>query len=155
MIMNRLYMLVGIPASGKTTWANNQSFTKDCVIISTDQYVEEYAAQTGKTYTEAFQEYMPIAVDRMADAVIEAREADRNIIWDQTSTSIATRAKKFRMLPNYYAIAVVFPIPERQELERRLTSRPSKIVPIDVVDRMIGNWEEPTLEEGFMEIWKV
>jgi predicted kinase len=148
-------MLVGIPASGKTTWSNNQSFSDDCVIISTDQYVEEYAAQTGKTYTEAFQEYMPIAVDRMADAVIDAREAGRNIIWDQTSTSIGTRAKKFRMLPNYYAIAVVFPIPERQELERRLASRPNKIVPIDVVDRMIGNWEEPTLEEGFMEIWKV
>jgi predicted kinase len=148
-------MLVGIPASGKTTWSNNQSFSDDCVIISTDQYVEEYAAQTGKTYTEAFQEYMPIAVDRMTDAVIEAREAGRNIIWDQTSTSIGTRAKKFRMLPNYYAIAVVFPIPERQELERRLASRPNKIVPIDVVDRMIGNWEEPTLEEGFMEIWKV
>ncbi len=155
MIVNRLYMLVGIPASGKTTWSNNQSFSDDCVIISTDQYVEEYAAQTGKTYTEAFQEYMPIAVDRMADAVIDAREAGRNIIWDQTSTSIGTRAKKFRMLPNYYAIAVVFPIPERQELERRLASRPNKIVPIDVVDRMIGNWEEPTLEEGFMEIWKV
>jgi predicted kinase len=148
-------MLIGIPASGKTTWANNQSFSDDCVIISTDQYVEEYAAQTGKTYTEAFQEYMPIAIDRMADAVIDAREAGRNIIWDQTSTSIGTRAKKFRMLPNYYAIAVVFPIPERQELERRLASRPNKIVPIDVVDRMIGNWEEPTLEEGFMEIWKV
>ena len=155
MIMNRLYMLVGIPASGKTTWANNQSFTKDCAIISTDQYVEEYAAQTGKTYTEAFQEYMPIAVDRMTDAVIEAREAGRNIIWDQTSTSIGTRAKKFRMLPNYYAIAVVFSIPERQELEKRLASRLGKIVPIEVVDRMIGNWEEPTLEEGFMEIWKV
>lgn len=155
MIMNRLYMLVGVPASGKTTWANNQSFTKDCVIISTDQYVEEYAAQTGKTYTEVFQEYMPIAVDRMTDAVIEAREAGRNIIWDQTSTSIATRAKKFRMLPDYYAIAVVFSIPERQELERRLASRPGKIVPIDAVDRMIGNWEEPTLKEGFMEIWKV
>jgi predicted kinase len=155
MIMNRLYMLVGIPASGKTTWANNQSFSDDCVIISTDQYVEEYAAQTGKTHTEAFQEYMPIAIDRMADAVIDAREAGRNIIWDQTSTSIGTRAKKFRMLPNYYAIAVVFPIPERQELERRLASRPNKIVPIDVVDMMIGNWEEPTLEEGFMEIWKV
>jgi predicted kinase len=148
-------MLVGIPASGKTTWANNQSFTKDCAIISTDQYVEEYAAQTGKTYTEAFQEYMPIAVDRMTDAVIEAREAGRNIIWDQTSTSIGTRAKKFRMLPNYYAIAVVFSIPERQELEKRLASRLGKIVPIEVVDRMIGNWEEPTLEEGFMEIWKV
>jgi predicted kinase len=148
-------MLVGIPASGKTTWCNNQPFTQDCAIISTDQYVEEYAAQTGKTYTEAFQEYMPIAVDRMADDVIEAREAGRNIIWDQTSTSIATRAKKFRMLPNYYAIAVVFPIPERQELERRLASRPGKIVPMDVVDWMIRKWEEPTLEEGFMEIWKV
>jgi hypothetical protein len=49
----------------------------------------------------------------------------------------------------------VFSIPERQELEKRLASRLGKIVPIEVVDRMIGNWEEPTLEEGFMEIWKV
>jgi len=153
--MNKLYVLVGIPASGKTTWCNNQTFTKDCVVVSTDEFVEDYAKEIGSTYTDVFEEYMPTAVRLMAEKVVRARDMGRDIIWDQTSTSIATRAKKFRMLPNYYAIAVVFPIPERQELERRLASRPGKIVPIDVVDRMIGNWEEPTLEEGFKEIWKV
>jgi predicted kinase len=148
-------MLVGIPGAGKTTWCNNQPFAKDCAIISTDKYVEEWAEHTGKTYSEVFEEYMPIAVARMSGAVAGARDAGRDIIWDQTSTSIATRAKKFKMLPNYYAIAVVFPIPERQELERRLASRPGKIVPIDAIERMIGNWEEPTMEEGFKEIWIV
>ena len=117
--------------------------------------MEDYAKEIGSTYTDVFEEYMPTAVRLMAEKVVRARDMGRDIIWDQTSTSIATRAKKLWMLPDYYAIAVVFPIPERRELESRLASRPGKIVPIDVIDRMIGNWEEPTLEEGFKEIWKV
>jgi predicted kinase len=153
--MPKLYVLVGVPGSGKSTWINNQDWTATCAIVSTDRHVEAYAQKQGRTYSDVFEEYMPTAVRLMAEKVVRARDMGRDIIWDQTSTSIATRAKKLWMLPDYYAIAVVFPIPERQELESRLASRPGKIVPIDVIDRMIGNWEEPTLEEGFKEIWKV
>lgn len=153
--MPKLYMLVGVPGSGKSTWVKNQEFwMKDCAYISTDKYVEEWAESVGKTYAEVFEEYMPMAVAKMAGAVNGARDAGKDIIWDQTSTTIATRAKKFRMLPEYYAIAVVFRIPEPEELQKRLASRPGKVIPSEVLDDMIAKWQEPTLEEGFNEIWR-
>jgi hypothetical protein len=59
-------------------------------------------------------------------------------------------------LPSQYEhIAVVFKTPELDELKSRLASRPGKVVPWEVVQGMIDNWEEPTLEEGFKEIWRV
>jgi len=151
----KLYMLVGVPGSGKSTWVKNQEFwMKDCVYISTDTYVEEWAKTVGKTYTEVFEEYMPIAIAKMLDAVNDTQSIGKDIIWDQTSTTIVSRAKKFRMLPEYYAIAVVFRIPEPQELQKRLANRPGKMIPSDVLARMIDSWEEPTEDEGFKEIWR-
>jgi gluconate kinase len=123
--------------------------------VSTDHYVEEYAKEQGKTYSEVFTEYMPRAIDLMADEIVEAREAARDIIWDQTSTTVKSRARKFNMLPDYYHIAVVFRTPEHKELMRRLMSRPGKEIPDHVVASMIASWEDPTEQEGFKEIWYV
>lgn len=151
--MNKLYVLVGVPGSGKSTWVKNQKWADQCVVVSTDEFVEDYAKECGQTYSEVFDDYMPTAVKLMADKVVRAREAGKDIIWDQTSTSVATRAKKIRMLPDYYKIAVVFRKPDDEELKRRLASRPGKNVPWAVIDQMWGSWEDPTEEEGFNEIW--
>jgi predicted kinase len=151
--MNKLYVLVGVPASGKSTWVHDQIWTLGLTIVSTDAFVEDYARSQGKTYSEVFDEYMPTAVELMAEQVVRARELGHDIIWDQTSTTIATRARKLRMLPDYYAIAIVFRTPDRDTLDRRLISRPGKSIPRHVVDNMINNWEEPTEDEGFKEIW--
>jgi predicted kinase len=151
--MSKLYVLVGVPASGKSTWIKDQIWALGLTIVSTDAFVEDYARLHGKTYSEVFDEYMPTAVELMAEQVVRARELGHDIIWDQTSTTIATRAKKLRMLPDYYAIAVVFRTPDRDTLDRRLISRPGKSIPRHVVDNMINNWEEPTEDEGFKEIW--
>jgi predicted kinase len=118
-------------------------------------WVEVEAKRQGKTYSEVFKEYMPKAVDLMAGQVVLAREKDMDIIWDQTSTTIASRKRKFRMLPDYRAIAVVFKTPEREALEVRLASRVGKHIPKNVIDSMIAGWEEPSEEEGFDEIWHV
>lgn len=153
--MNKLYVMVGVPGSGKSTWIANQNWKDDCVIVSTDEFVEDYAKECGLTYSEVFDEYMPRAVELMVDRVIWARETGKDIIWDQTSTSTHTRAKKINMLPDYYKIAVVFRKPDDEELKKRLASRPGKVVPWSVVEQMWGSWEEPTHEEGFDEIWYV
>jgi gluconate kinase len=84
--------------------------------------------------------------------VVAHREMDRDIIWDQTSTTLKSRARKFAMLPDYEHIAVVFKTPEHKELMRRLFSRPGKEIPEHVIASMIASWDEPTLDEGFMEI---
>ena len=149
----KLYVLIGVPGSGKSTWVANQTWAKDCTYVSTDEFVEDYAKECGSTYSEVFADYMPTAVQLMANKVVYARDEGKDIIWDQTSTTVASRTRKFRMLPDYYAIAVVFRTPEQTELARRLSSRLGKVIPIDVVNNMCKNWEEPTLEEGFAEIW--
>jgi predicted kinase len=153
--MNKMYVMVGVPASGKSTWIENQKWTKDIPIVSTDRFVEEYAEKQGKTYSEVFEEYMPIAVKLMANQVLICQANKKDLIWDQTSTTIATRAKKIRMLPEYYKIAVVFRTPETAELQKRLASRPGKNIPWDVVSKMAQQLEAepPQLDEGFDEIW--
>lgn len=151
--MPKLYVLIGVPGSGKSTWVANQDWAKDCVYISTDKLVEEHANRRQSTYSDVFRDYMPTAVNLMIDEVIKAREENKDIIWDQTSTTVYSRLKKFKMLPEYYTIAVVFPTPERSELDRRLANRPGKIIPKEVVDKMIEDFQDPTEEEGFKEIW--
>jgi predicted kinase len=151
--MPKCYQLIGVPGSGKSTWVSNQDWTIPCAYISTDKWVEIYAKEVGKTYSEVFTDFMPTAVDLMAKEVITARDMGRDIIWDQTSTTVKSRLKKFNMLPDYYHIAVVFRTPEHKELMRRLMSRPGKEIPDHVIASMIAGWEEPTEEEGFKEIW--
>lgn len=155
--MSICYQLVGVPGSGKTTWAQSQTWAKDCVIVSTDTFVENYAQSQGLQYSEVFADYMPTAVQLMAAQVVDARQKALNIIWDQTSTSKISRLRKFRMLPDYYHIAVVFKTPARGELIKRLNSRPGKIITLETVDKMNESLklEPPTNDEGFREIWYV
>jgi predicted kinase len=155
--MPTCYQLIGVPGSGKSTWVDTQDWAITCAKVSTDKWVEIYAKEVGRTYSEVFADFMPTAVDLMAKEVGIARDMKRNIIWDQTSTTLASRIRKFNMLPDYEHIAVVFRTPEHTELVRRLSSRwdSGKIVPEHVVVSMIAGWEEPTEEEGFKEIWYV
>jgi predicted kinase len=150
-----LYVLVGVPGSGKSTWIKNQDWAKDIPVVSTDKFIDEYAAQQGKTYNEVFTERMPVAVKLMANQVEICKANNTDIIWDQTSTTVGARGKKLRMCPNYYKIAVVFKTPDDVELQRRLASRPGKNIPKHVQEVMASQLrnEPPTLEEGFDEIW--
>lgn len=153
--MPKVYVLVGVPCSGKSTWADSQDWALTCARVSTDKWVDFYAQEVGRTYSEVFADFMPIAVELMAKEVVAAREMGRDIIWDQTSITVKSRARKFNMLPDYEHIAVVFKTPDQEELYKRLASRSGKNIPANVVDSMIDGWEEPTLEEGFKEIWFV
>ena len=150
--MAKCYQLIGVPGSGKSTWIKNQEWAENCVVVSTDEFVEDYAKECGSTYSEVFDDYMPTAVKLMADKVERAREQGKDIIWDQTSTTEGARRKKFNMLPDYEHIAVVFKTPEMDELKRRLASRPGKNIPSQVMVQMIRGLVMPTLDEGFTEI---
>jgi len=150
----KCFQLCGVPASGKTTWTKKQVWALGLTIVSTDPFVEDYARSEGKTYSDVFEEAMPMAIEQMLEQVVRARELRHCLIWDQTSTTVRSRARKFRMLPDYDHICVVFETPDRAELSRRLESRPGKTIPQEVMETMIENFESPTIEEGFKEIWK-
>jgi predicted kinase len=152
--MPKMYMLIGVPAAGKSTWIKNQEWMKDMPVLSTDNFVEEEAKRQGKTYSEVFDAYMPIAVRLMTNQALVCQANNLDVIWDQTSTTIRSRERKFKLLPNYEVIAVVFKTPEKEEHDRRLASRPGKNIPAHVMKNMIENYEPPTEAEGFKEIWQ-
>lgn len=151
--MPKCYQLIGVPCSGKSTWYSSQEWTRNCAYISTDKWVEHFAKEVGQTYSEIFDLFMPVAVSCMLREIEFYRSRETDIIWDQTSTTVGSRKKKFKLLPNYEHIAVVFQTPESSVLLKRLASRPGKNIPWDVVSKMINQMETPMMEEGFTEIW--
>lgn len=151
--MARCYQLVGVPGSGKSTWIKSQEWVQDCVIVSTDSYVERFARRMGKTYSEVFDTVMPRAIRLMMRRVRWAQDRNKDIVWDQTSTTVSSRARKFSALRDYEHVAVVLRTPAWAELKRRLDSRASKRVPRRVVKSMIHAFDWPTEDEGFEEIW--
>lgn len=153
--MPKCYQLIGVPGAGKSTWITNQPWAANCKIVSTDNHVEAYAKSQNKTYSEVFDEYMPTAVKLMAQDVTAARNQGIDIIWDQTSTSRASRNRKFNMLREYDHVAVVFSTPPIDELKRRLDNRPGKNIPWSVMNSMINNFEMPCEDEGFSEVIQV
>ena len=148
-------MLVGVPGSGKSTWINSQEWSRDCVLVSTDKLIELEAARQGKTYNDVFKDYIGEATRIMNEDIREAVEAGKDIIWDQTNTSRKSRKTKLAQVEGYYKIAVLFPIPEKDEWNRRINNRPGKIIPEAVLKAMAEGLQKPTEEEGFKEIWYV
>lgn len=159
--MPSLYLLVGVPGSGKSTWIKNQFdqgfFNKDThVVISTDDYIERYARALGKTYNEVFEEAIDLATTEANRSLDNAVALDRHIIWDQTNTTVKARARKINRVPNSYTkLALVFKTPDDAELKRRLESRPGKVIPRRVMHQMKKGFEFPTVEEGFYEVLHV
>jgi len=151
--MTTLYVLVGVPGSGKTTWIGRQMFDwTNTVIVSTDHHVEQYARSVGKTYSEVFKDYMTTAVDLMSKTAVDAFKNNKVVIWDQTSTTAKTRAKKLRMAPAHYKkVAVVFKTPN-VDTHAKMLDRPGKEIPTEIVKDMIDKFEYPTVEEGFDKI---
>ena len=154
--MPKCFQLIGVPASGKTTWVAEQiAQNKHIVHISSDEFIEEYAASKGLTYNDVFDEHIKMAIEKMIGKARWAAARDLDVIWDQTSINAKSRARKFNVLKNYEHYAVVFKTPEESELNQRLASRPGKNIPPYIIKSMIASFQYPTLEEGFTAIFDV
>lgn len=161
-------MTVGVPGSGKSTWARQfreeyyyaiDSYElpeRKLYTFSTDALIEAHANKLHKTYSEVFQDYIGTATDIVNDGIKTCINGSFNIILDQTNLSANSRRKKLSVYPyEYLRVAVVFPTPEKELHEKILNSRPGKIIPQNVIDNMIKTYQAPTLEEGFDYILSV
>ncbi len=150
--MPTLYMLIGVPAAGKSTWLKNNK-SPDGVIVSSDDHIERLAAEKGQTYTQAFRDVAGKANTLMMKDLKDAVAAGADIYWDQTNTGKKARAKKLKQVPDTYRkVAVFFPTPNDDEHEKRLASRAGKIIPPHVMQSMKDNLQVPSKDEGFDSI---
>ncbi len=156
--MPELVMLCGIPTSGKSTYVKklkNMKYWENAVVLSTDDYIEEYAKRVGQTYNEVFDDVIPDATRELELQLIMAKDKGKNIIWDQTNLSKKTRKNKLRKIPSFYARGVVYFEVSLEEALERNKHREGKFIPESILKRMWHQLEIPTREEDFDYVEKV
>jgi predicted kinase len=154
----RLIMLCGIPTSGKSSYVRQgQEETPHLdgfIVLSTDAYIEREAQRQGRTYNDAFDELIGEATEHMENNLRFALRDNLSIIWDQTNLTPKVRRRKLAKVPaRYERTAVWFDILLEEALRRNQT-RPGKMIPQEILERMHASFIPPTKSEGFDYIIK-
>lgn len=150
--MKTAYLLIGVPCSGKSTWAEKQS---PMPVFSSDYFVEVQAKKMRSTYDQVFSQTVKGARIKMMAAIeLFITKVGNSFIWDQTNINVRSRRDKIKYLKEkgYRIVAVSFSTPDPKLLHIRNTLRKGKVIPEDVIDTFINAFEVPTLDEGFDEI---
>lgn len=151
--MPTCYMLIGLPASGKSTWINNQDFTSDYIVLSTDNFIESVALSQGLKYNDVIHLEHKNAKKYLNLSLLDAIAKNKNIIWDQTNLTQKVRQKKLSKLPKTYnTIAIYFEQPADDIHRERLKLRPGKTIPENIMLNMKNSLEPPSISEGFSRI---
>jgi hypothetical protein len=157
--MSWIIVMVGLPGSGKSYLIDKLRLadSSSAFLYSTDSYIERCAERDNKSYTEVFELYIREATDYMNAQLNLAIESDLNIIWDQTNMNSSKRRWILSHFPDSYTkqcFAVAPPTNDREWniLYARLGARIGKSIPSYVIDSMLANYSEPSIEEGFEQI---
>jgi predicted kinase len=104
------YVLVGLPGSGKSTWA--AAHPERLPIASTDAFIEAYAARQQVSYAEAFRQFEAQAKLLFKQRLNELIASNAAFIWDQTNiTARKRRAVYNKLSPTHRVIFVCFCVP--------------------------------------------
>ncbi|OVA14433.1 SPla/RYanodine receptor subgroup [Macleaya cordata] len=146
-----LIMMVGLPASGKTTWAEKwvkERPEKRYVLLGTNLALDQMKVPglvRKKNYGERFDRLMDRATGIFNILLSRAAKTPRNYIIDQTNVYKSARKRKLKPFVNYHKIAVViFPKPDELKLraEKRFAEM-GKEVPAEAVNEMLANYVLP------------
>ena len=144
--MNTLYITVGLPGSGKSTYVKNFIKDKDIEYLSSDSLRAVY----GKS--EEDQTVTPLVFGHIKRKVDEFLKDGKNVLVDATSVNRKERSDYINTAKKYGAkvVAIVFKM-ERQGLIERNKKRGEqggREVPTFVIDKMLAKFEEPSYDEG-------
>ena len=147
---NTIYIAVGLPGSGKSTYAKNFIKDKNIEYLSSD----ELRAVYGKDETD--QSVTSIVFGHIKRKVDEFLKDGKNVLVDATSVNRRERSDYINTAKKYGAkvIALVFKM-DRQGLIDRNKKRGEqggRVVPDWVIDKMLSKYEEPSTSEGIDEV---
>jgi len=148
--MSTIYIAVGLPGSGKSTYAKNFIKDKDIEYLSSD----ELRAVFGKG--EDDQTVTPLVFGHIKRKVDEFLKDGKNVLVDATSVNRKERADYINTAKKYGAkvVALLFKM-DRQGLIDRNKKRGEqggRVVPDWVIDKMLTKYEEPSTSEGIDEV---
>lgn len=177
--MKNVYILVGPPGVGKSTWVQNSGITNP-YIISRDALVEEYIEPLGLQYDDMFEK--PGMDSNQKDLVrLHNKSINRNlvqkfagaarhdnIVIDMTNMSKRTRQRNINRLGlsrrGIHLTAVVFDWNNDMDgLQGVIDARSrsyrergqSKTIGSDVLKRMVTSFQDVDSTEGYDEVIRV
>lgn len=136
-----LIILVGPPASGKSTWGKKFAADNNVVYVSTD----ELRAKLGSGEADQSVSYAAFQVAKRN--VGAALDANKSAMIDATSVNPKARKDWINIARGRgaYVIAVAFEV-SPSELYRRDSER-SRHVGKEVIDRFVAKYQRPTEQE--------
>ena len=143
---NTLYITVGLPGSGKSTYAKEFIKGKEIEYLSSDSLRAVY----GKDETD--QSVTSIVFGHIKRKVDEFLKDGKNVMVDATSVNRKERSDYINTAKKYGAkvVVIVFKM-DRQGLIDRNKKRGEqggRVVPDWVIDKMLAKFEEPSYSEG-------
>ena len=149
--MSKMYVVIGAPGCGKSTYIQNH-LKENELVISRDKIRfgmlndnDEYFSKEKEVYNEFIKQ------------IEAAIAADATFYVDQTSLNAAARNKLFSRLKKKpdKVIGIYFTTSLDTILQRNAQRTGRALVPEDAVINMFNSLTKPTLEEGFDEILEV
>ncbi len=146
---NKLYVLIGIPCSGKTTYARKYFKELDVEIISTDE-IRKNLTGTYRFSTETNNLVFSIAKDRIKEEL----SSGLNVVFDATNTNKKYRKDiiKIGQKMNSDIIALVFNTPLNTCLARNSLRGNERRVPEEIIIKMSSYDSDITEHEGFSNV---
>ena len=144
--MSTLYITVGLPGSGKSTYVKNFIKDKDVEYLSSD----ELRAIYGKDETD--QSVTSIVFGHIKRKVDESLKDGKNVLVDATSVNRKERSDYINTAKKYGAkvVAIVFKMDRQGLIERnkKRGEQGGREVPTFVIDKMLAKYEDPSYDEG-------
>ena len=151
---SKLWILVGMPGSGKSYWIANHKnyFPGSCVSVSRDT-IRFILVKEGEPY---FSKEKQVFKKFIENIKIGLNHYD-NTIADATHINPSSRGKLLRALGNSLKDveinAIVIDTCLAKCLEQNAMREGRKLVPETAIRNMFSNFSMPTLEEGFDNIY--
>lgn len=154
--MYKLYLMIGLPGSGKSTFARKQAKRMNAIVISRDEIRFSKMIQTDDYFAkekEVFHEY----IDKISDALVNS---GKDVFADATQLSVRSREKLIRQVRNKIKIPFEFNAVEMETpytlcVKRNEEREGAEKVPATVINNMTKQYNSPTFAEGFSHIYHV
>lgn len=144
--MTKLFLMIGLPASGKSTLAEQISKSEDAEIVSSDNIRKELYGD------ENIQGDNNKVFRILQERIINGLKNSKNMIYDATNISYKTRMAFLQRLNKLEVekIAIMVATPYEDCLIRN--AQRERKVPEEVIKRMYYNFYVPQYFEGFDDI---
>ena len=147
-----LFVMCGIPGSGKSTWVQNnlkrpfdKHISRDEIRFSMIKEGENYFSKEDKVF------------DQFCTDITGALNKGFNVYADATHINYGSRKKLLDRVANYAdaVIAIEMPTPVSVALERNEGRKDQglRYVPPSAIKRMYNQYESPDYDEGFDRIY--